>query len=160
MFMSVLLMIVSLGAAQAETDDLCEKWGKIVPQDGTIGQVGDDALWFDVGGQDCPGVEPDNCEWFLEPEDGSRGLLPQDNMGGSIQWLPPGGVDSCPPVLATLIVTCVDLDGDILTNSADLTVDDSNNRCALLGGGCISPTTQSGVFLLLPLVWMVGRRRL
>ena len=169
MYTSVFLMIASLGLAQADSldasdtgesaEDPCRKWGKIVPLDGTIGQVGSDSLWFEVGGQDCPGVEPDNCEWYLDPNDGSRGQLPGDNTGGQMQWLPPGGVDSCPPILATLIVECVDLDGDILTNSVDLTVDDSNNRCDLMGGGCISPSSQAGgVFFMVPLLWLVGRR--
>ncbi len=163
MFTSVFLMIAGLGLAQAEDtgdSDSCDKWGKIVALDGTTGQVGADSLWFEVGGQECPGVQPDNCEWFLLPDDGTRGQLPADNMGGSMQWLPPGGVDSCPPMKATLIVECVDLDGEILTNSSNLRVDDSNNRCDLMGGGCISPSSQAGgVFLMMPLLWFVGRRK-
>jgi hypothetical protein len=161
MFMSILLLASSL--ATADTGDAfedCEKWGKIVAQDGTTGQVGADSLWFDVGGQDCPGVQPENCEWYLLPDDGSRGQLPADNMGGSMQWLPPGAVDSCPPMKATLIVECVDLDSDILKNSVNLRIDDSSNRCDLMGGGCIAPTTQAGgLFLMMPFLWSIGRRK-
>jgi hypothetical protein len=164
MFTSISLLIAGLGLAQAQdtgSTDSCDKWGKIVPENGTTGQVGSDALWFEVGGQECPGVDPTRCEWYLLPDDGTRGQLPQDNLGGSMQWLPPGGVDSCPPMKATLIVECVDLDGDnILTNYANLRVDDSNNRCDLMGGGCISPSSQAGgVFLMMPLLWFVGRRK-
>ena len=163
MFTTVFLLIAGLGIAQAEdtgSTDSCDKWGKIVPLDGTTGQVGSDSLWFEVGGQDCPGVTPETCEWFILPDDGSRGQLPADNMGASMQWLPPGVVDSCPPMKATLIVECVDLDDEILTNSSNLRVDDSNNRCDLMGGGCISPSSQAGgVFLMMPLLWFVGRRK-
>ena len=161
---SIFLMIATLGLAQAEDTgdpaEACERWGKIVARDGTTGQGGADSLWFDVGGQECPGVDPDDCDWFLIPDDGSRGQLPADNSGGSMQWLPPGGVDSCPPMKATLIVECPDTDGDLLTNSANLRVDDSNNRCDLMGGGCSAPSSQAGgVFLMMPLLWFVGRRK-
>ena len=161
--MTIWLTLTLLGAAwaQDDADEPCDKWGRIVPISGPIGNVGGEVLSFEVGGTSCETslgfVDPDTCEWYLDPSDGSLGDL-QFATGETNQWRPPVTLDICPPALVDLYLECMSPNGDFTLDVETLTVDDPNNRCSASGGGCISPSTR-GAWVFVPLLFLGGFRR-
>lgn len=154
------LMMGFLGLATAQdtgAGDACDQYGRIDPEETTIGVVGGEVYRFNVLGGTCPGVDLDTCQWFLDPNDGSMGTLSQTS-GESIQWRTPQDLDVCPPALVDLSVQCSTPDGNTTVDFETLTVDDPGNMCAPSGGGCISPKRR-GAWLIFPLFLLGGIRR-
>jgi hypothetical protein len=157
--MMTFLTLALLGSAWAQDTGVnpCDRWGRIDPEETTIGVVGGEVLRFNVLGGECQGVDPDTCDWFMDPNDGSMGTL-STTQGESIQWRTPQSINVCPPGLVTLEVQCDTPDGGSTLDYETLTVDDPNNLCSPSGGGCISPRVR-GAWVLFPLLFLGGFRR-